>query len=364
MTWSLYQKFMNKLNNGVVQIKYSRKEFPFDKLLFNELSKFSNKRNNFKVKKLDLIHKNKEILDNLETYRQCCFALFRSEKFQKIYKKFGIYLIKKYFNKNSLLQKTPTIRIQLPGRKITPYHTDRWYGHGKTVRTIWLPITNVNKNNTMYIAKNEKLSEDLIKKIEKQRPKYSIISKEARLICNPIIGGMGDLFVFKSNMFHGTEVSKNGKTRISFDFRIAKSEDDLGIKSKSNFYSLKELNIKNKIKKIRNGLFYTNKCKGLSAKHQILQCKIYCEENNINIMGGDSEILPLSYLPVLKNYIEEKELKINCIVVYGLDIFNSNKKIAKEILELLKKNKKDMIFCNENIIFDKKYNFNNIMKYI
>ena len=81
-------------------------------------------------------------------------------------------------------------------------------------------------------------------------------------------------------------------------------------------------------------------------------------------MGGDSEILPLSYLPVLKNYIEEKELKINCIVVYGLDIFNSNKKIAKEILELLKKNKKDMIFCNENIIFDKKYNLNNIMKYI
>ena len=163
-------------------------------------------------------------------------------------------------------------------------------------------------------------------------------------------------------MIHGQGFLKI--TRISFDFRIAKDKSDLGIKPITNYFKFSELK-KKEMKKQKNliGLYYTNLCNGISAKTQIQVSNLFCNENNINIKGGDSEILTLKYLPVLKNYITDYTLKINCIVVFGVDIFNSDTKIAKEILNLSLKHKIKLIF-NENILFDSKDDIDKILKMI
>ena len=111
------------------------------------------------------------------------------------------------------------------------------------------------------------------------------------------------------------------------------------------------------------GYFYTNSCNNKSSKSQLLLCKSYSEQNNINILGGDSEILTLSYLPVLRSYLEDKTLKINCVLVYGVDIFNSNKKLAKEILQISLKEKIDIIFCSEDIHFFKANQIEDILNH-
>ena len=356
---------MYKIKHGLSKFQYDTKKYYFQKLIFKGLSDYLKKNEKVNISRIENLHKNTNIAKNVEVYRQYCFAIFKSKKFQKIYKKFGLYLIKNYFNKNSLLQKTPTVRIQLPGEKATPYHSDRWYGHGKSVKTVWLPITKIDKGNTLYVAKNENDSLKLMKEIERKKPPYYKIFKLARNICRPLIGKTGDIFIFSSNMLHGTEVADMSKTRISFDFRIAENVNDLGIKPRSNYYSTKELkNINFKDDVDKTGLFYTNLCKGESAKSQVLICKNYCEENNIKILGGDSEILPLSYLPILRNYLTDKTLKINCVVAFGLEIFNSDKKLAKEILLISKKNKRDIFLCSQNINFNKKSNINEIINKI
>ena len=78
-------------------------------------------------------------------------------------------------------------------------------------------------------------------------------------------------------------------------------------------------------------------------------CVSYCKDNNIDIVGGDSEILIFDYLPVLRNNLENKN--IDAVVVFGVDIFSGNKKLAKSILELAGKNKKKIIFCAESVLF-------------
>jgi hypothetical protein len=38
------------------------------------------------------------------------------------------------------VQKRPSFRVYMPGKIGTSFHTDYWYGHGKNVKTIWVPI--------------------------------------------------------------------------------------------------------------------------------------------------------------------------------------------------------------------------------
>lgn len=355
-----------RLNKGVTKFQYNKKIYDFKKIIFNKLEDYSKINNNVRISSLEELHKNRNLKENVEIYRQLCFETFKSKKFQKIYKKFGIFLIDKFFDKKALLQRSPTIRIHLPGQQCTPYHSDTWYGHGSSVRTFWVPLTTVNKDNTLFVSKKLEDSLRLMKQIEKIKPTYKQIHKLSKKICQPLTGKPGDIFSFSSQLIHGTEVAKKSNTRISFDFRIAKNANDLGIKSKSNFYSFSELKKINKQKQKKQliGLFYTNYCNSISAKNQLLFCNLFCKENNIQIKGGDSEILPLKYLPVLRNYLTDKKLKINCIVVYSLEIFDTNIKNTAEILELAKRNKIKLIFCNENIFFDQNSDISNTIRLI
>ncbi|MDA9666397.1 hypothetical protein N9T72_01475, partial [bacterium] len=112
------------------------------------------------------------------------------------------------------------------------------------------------------------------------------------------------------------------------------------------------------------GLFYTNSCKGKTAKAQLAVTNDYAVANNIKILGGDSEILPLDHLPVLQHYISSKDLNINCVLVFGVDIFNSNQSLAKHILEIAEKNDRELVFCAEAISFKKGNNMDDVLRLI
>jgi len=252
------------------------------------------------------------------------------------------------------------VRIQLPEAESTSYHSDGWYGHGESVRSFWMPLTRVVDGNTLYIAENIDSSLTCLESIINAKASLREINEIAQAVCLPFEGDYGDLLSFSSAMIHGANKNTKDYTRVSFDFRIAPDKNDLGSKPISNFYTREELDSSSSNNSGSNssdnsslvGITYSNLCNGVSAKAQLLLCASYCEANNINIIGNESEIVTLDYMPVMRHYLTQTELAQNCIIVFSLGVFNEDKNMAKQILDLAKSNNKNLVFCAEGIIYD------------
>ena len=353
---------------GMNKFKYDKSKFDFNTLVEKDLKEFSKNKFGKGFDDLESLHLNKAAKTNIEVYRQKCFSIFRSDSFQTTYKEFGCFIIDEFFTDCALIQKTPTVRIQLPGEPGASYHSDAWFGHGSSVTSFWVPLTKVGPGNTLYMAENTASSQEAMEKIIVSRLDLAEINNLGSSICKPVSGQPGDIVAFSSNMIHGTNIATNNYTRVSFDFRVAADPLDLGIKPRSNYFSRSELNGEKSndetLATSLTGLYYTNKCKGKSAKAQLAVTNDFAVSNDIKIIGGDSEILPLSYLPVLQHYITSKDLNINCILVFGLDIFDSDVSLAKDILNKTAEHDRKLVFCAEAISFTKGQNIDEILSQI
>jgi hypothetical protein len=95
-------------------------------------------------------------------------------------------------------QTVPTFRVQFPNNvSVGEFHRDRDYGHSTDEINFWLPLTDVTKDNTIWIQSNE----------------------ESEL--TPFVVQVGRVGIFDtSNLLHGNRVSESEKTRMSIDFRV------------------------------------------------------------------------------------------------------------------------------------------------
>lgn len=362
---------MKKLSfeTGKSVLNFDVEVFDFRSCLLEHLAKFCATNFNHNLTRLEDIHLIPGITNDMEILRQSAFTCFRSNEFQAIWKMFSIYLLDTYFDTNALIQKTPTVRIQLPGGHSTSYHADSWYGHGSTVKSFWTPLVNVQPGNTLYMAKNKHLSSSVLSNILADQPSLSKINNVCKSACVPFSGSYGDILSFSSDMIHGTEINSLDYTRFSFDFRIAPESNDLGSKPRSNFFSRGEINgdfIDNKGNSLQSltGITYSNKCKGVSAKTQLMVCAQFAEDNSIKVDGNESEILPMDYMPVLQHYISEATKTRNCIIVYGIEIFNGDLSLAKLILDLCKSQKKTIVFCAQGIVYENELQYENILEMV
>ena len=345
-----------KLSAGYSIIDYNHNKYKLKKIFIEEL------KQRLKLKKkleLETFHHLFDVKNNFEELRQQCFLIFKTEKFKQSYLSIVKDLIQTFFSRSALVQKFPTIRIQSPSQSAAPYHNDNWFGHGKDVINFWLPLSQIDKYNSLRICKNQNENKSCLDFIIKNKLSLSKINSFLKLKCEPVVLNENEILCFKTSTLHGTEISKSEFTRFSIDFRIAPSHSSIGSKPINNFYNFDELNVqlrkhikekKPKQKKIK-AFFYSNLCNSKSAKSQLMLCVSFCKDNSIDIVGGDSEILIFDYLPVLRNNLENKN--IDAVVVFGVDIFSGNKKLAKSILELAIKNNKKIIFCAESIFFSK-----------
>ena len=346
--------------NGKHELTFDTQQFGFQELMLKHLTDFSIAEGGPEIASLEQIHQIPGISENVEKYRQAAFSLFRMPRFQTVYRAFGAKLIDDHFGGTGLIQKTPTVRIQLPDANSTSYHSDGWYGHGASVRSFWMPLVPVRKGNTLYMASDISRSQEKLGEILESRANLSQINEIAREVCVPFEGKFGDMLSFSAAMLHGAEKNVLGYSRVSFDFRIAGDPNDLGSKPTSNFYSREELAgsfegapVASATGESLSGITYSNLCKGKSAKSQLMLCVAYAESNSINIIGNESEIVALDYMPVLRNYLLEENDQTNCVVVFGVDIFEGNKELAIDILECAEKGGRSIVFCAEGIVYRK-----------
>lgn len=348
---------MLNYKEGRHEIKFDTQRFQFRELVINELSNVSEGTGGPSLKDLALVHKLPNIEKNVEKYRQVLFSLFRSQAFQRVYKSFGLELIDTHFGGIGLLQKTPTVRIQLPGAESTSYHSDGWYGHGESVRSFWLPLTDVGEGNSLSMASEIAASAKCLADIQASKASLPEINEISRKICDAFVGGYGDILTFSSAMMHGANRNEKHYARLSFDFRIAPNPNDIGTKPASNFYTRDELVSETEGLAEETGdahselsaMSYSNLCGGVSAKAQLMLCSAFAEASNISIVANESEIVTLEYMPVLRHYASGNTPEINCIILFGLDVFDGRSDLAREVFEIALENDVTLVFCAEGL---------------
>lgn len=345
---------------GWTIIDYDPKDFPFENIIKKGVMYFLEQEKGDKIDSLEDIHNYQAVLENLESVRQKMFSIFREEEFQLCYKNFAKFLIDTYADKNVLIQKTPTARIQPPNFMTTSFHTDAWYGHSQSTNSFWVPVTNVSPDNTLNIAPSREVSEVTMNKLLSGNYSLDKINNLCMEVTKPSLTKKGQVLRFGPNVIHGAKINKSNMTRVSFDFRIVNSDKDLGNKPISNYYRYNELNSsKHKIylrdsAYIKNESFlsYSNYCSGVNPKSQLMLCSNVAKDKGLSIQSNESEIYVFEHLPVLRHYLSENST-VDGVIVFSLGIFNGNKTLAEEILSLVAKNCKKILFAAEDIMFSK-----------
>ena len=268
-------------------------------------------------------------------------------------------MIDKYAKKDALIQIIPTARIQPPHFMTTSFHSDAWYGHSKSTNSFWVPLTNVSADNTLNMAPSREVSSITMEKLLSGNYSLQEINNICMNVTEPSNTKKGQILSFSPDMIHGAKMNTSNLTRVSFDFRIVNSDNDLGYKPISNYFRYEDLSkISSKkvnkiyIKKNRNAfLSYSNKCLGANPKSQLMLCNIVAKDKNFAIQRNESEIYVFDHLPVLRHYLGSETPSFDGVVVFSIGVFNRQKDLGEKILNLAKKNSKMILFAAEDILF-------------
>ena len=181
-------------------INYDTEKFPFkeiieDILSCSNLSEF-HRHINYKVDFADQYN------DQETPHHKKFYSQFE-EKLIPMYSAFMEQYLKPKFEEEIVYQGKPTFRCNIPQNRAVPYHRDSDFNHDQSERNFWLPFTDTNEHNTIYI--------------ESERGKRDF---------KPYILKYGEILFFDgANLEHGNKVNESDKTRMSMDFRIIVKKD-------------------------------------------------------------------------------------------------------------------------------------------
>jgi hypothetical protein len=277
--------------------------------------------------------------------RELMFDFFKTEKFLDSYFKIasdGANSVNLSTN-GLVLQNIPTPRVFRPGDHGTSFHTDYWYGHGKSAYTIWLPLTQIDEENTFRIC-NEESNDKFLSKFEK---KPSVIEAEKELIENSFAAmpEKHQAVIFGSQMLHGSPINSSLKERISIDFRISNKNDETSTKDVLGYYEYFNDSFRKQSNRFAKTRFLKYICggngKNTNAQHLLIEAtaKFY----NINIVAQEAEIERYGF-PMLQSYLDNLALIKN---IEGI-IIASRSIVDIEKIKIHGNNELMLYFCLEN----------------
>ncbi|TWT34015.1 putative glycosyl transferase [Posidoniimonas corsicana] len=345
------------MNYSNDRLQFDTSRFDFAKLVLDEINRHQRAIGLQQVEELRQVHKVDGIAQHLEAHRQHLFTLFRTPAFQRLYREFGKQLIDDHFTTEAVIQKTPTVRIQLAGGNSVSFHSDAWYGHGSRVCSFWLPLTTVSGANSLQMARDIDESRQFLSQIAEEQMDLDEINDKAAALCDPVEAAFGDLIVFNGDMVHGTVHNATPTSRVSFDFRIAESVTDIGMKPAANFYTYEQLSTpvsdhacgEIARRPRRRSLMYSGACRGVSAKSQLVFLNEYARINDIDIVGSESEIVVFDYAPVLQKYAKNPPSGIDSVLLFSVDLLPADPDIRRRIYENAIASKVALLFGAEDV---------------
>src|SRR5437764_8084410 len=202
---------------------YPNERFPFNECILGRINKMG-----YAVTDLSNFH---EVVPQADTYRvtkQLCADTNLPESRSMLNRLVGRVVVPKgKLRQPVAVQPYMNVRIMLPTTPelYFPLHTGLLYGHGIASRSLWLPFVDVtadeDKTRSMQIIpikKSRELTKYAIEKRLKMHEMTEVWGKHA----HQIKAGPGSCCLFSQEHIHGSGMpNQTGKTRISFDFRIA-----------------------------------------------------------------------------------------------------------------------------------------------
>ena len=116
----------------------------------------------------------------------------------EIYKSFIVEVLDKEIGGITDYQSPPSFRFHYSGLGSSVFHRDRDFGVEQGRINVWVPLTNVWGDNSLWIE-----------------------GKEGTEDHQPITMRFGQLLLFDGvNISHGSKINTTSSTRVSFDFRF------------------------------------------------------------------------------------------------------------------------------------------------
>ena len=243
----------------------------------------------------------------------------------------------------------------MPGMKTVNFHNDQLYGHGENIINLWVPLTKAEKSNSVQIV-DEKNSRSLIKLFKMKKSTIHEMNLESLKKSKTMKLNYGEYLVFYGTTIHGALMNRTNETRVSFDFRMVRENDDIGVKDNSFFVKIGERkDLSNTDSKKKRVACYISRPKNNlhlpSQKYQQLICVQYCKDQNLFPVLLDTELSGFDYYPVLIDMIEGTwKNYFSHLVVFSRSNFPKNKKKFNNILKKIKKSRKTLYFVLEDQI--------------
>ena len=176
------------------KLQYDTKKFPFKEIVEKILG----------VSNLYDLHKLKDYaffsreMDQSTDWHKLYYSKFKDE-FHQTYMELVKELSQAFGYESIIYQKIPTFRTQLVNNlAVGEWHRDRAYNHGTSEVNFWMPFTDTNEQNSIWME-----------------------SAEGKEDFMPYTVKYGEILVFSgANLMHGNKTNTSDSTRVSVDFRL------------------------------------------------------------------------------------------------------------------------------------------------
>jgi hypothetical protein len=306
------------------------------------------------LEEIPLIGKKSDITD----IEQVIYKCFKSDEFRKMYQRFNSEIVSPILSRKYRVQKIPSVRISFPGEKSVNFHNDCWYGHGKHIQNIWVPLMNVRGAQCLAFLNKEENKRALDYFYSKE-PSLEKIQRycEKRLELAEL--NYGQFISFPTSALHGTKVNDTKKIRISFDFRLL-FDNDKGHKSDDFFIDIDKLYVqKQKIKnspRTRPAVAYVsqrdmNKNLYISQTIQIEANINYALKNNFYILAHEAELMGFKKLLNFEDIINGNRKNLaKDLIIFSDKFLKTTKNKYIGLVKIALKNGYKLHFVNEGYI--------------
>jgi len=305
------------------------------------------------VKELETMHQvltPTEIIKVAGHVQNACSRKDFMEKFDAFAEE---YVPPRIDNKRYLIQRQGTLRVVIPnqaqaGRRLW-FHQGIFVGNGRGCRTIWTPMTQAEKTNTMWIMNLEK-SREITKQVIQE--KWSLEKFEDTCIANswPVTLQPGQSHLFFQEHIHGNINNEEGYTRVSMDMRILVEGEEFLRRNPGGFMRLPGDHEGARISDNTGRKFVTyagwnstfSKWQPLPMQRAIIEQ--YCTKNKISYNDYLTDNEHMDWQPALEHYIRQRPDGIVLCSIYSL---TDDKERRQELLNLALDLGVELHFANE-----------------
>ena len=313
------------------------------------------------VQDLTLLHETLSASE-LVDFRRYLESYTRSQEFSRQVDEFVAHILEKteYPHPEYITQVTPGLRIVVPDQqkknRLLNFHTGFWTGYDNGTCTIWSPITPAYDTNTMWVT-DWSTSRDLMSRIHSERWPMARIQKECESVSRPVECQPGQSWLFAQGHLHGNVNNTTGRSRMSFDVRMAHPGIDFGRRRPGSFYRFPGQNAeldRSRIRRDLNWLAFTspndeyiNMAPYFMIREFLLQ---WCRSVDIQPLEWSNEYHECDWMPKFQDFISRQGIGIVLASIYNFSVTPDERiKLFREAIA----NGNQLIFVDENILVDR-----------